>query len=354
VRKAAVLYFLIFTVELFSQSDTAKNGELTISGLVDVYYSYQFSDPKQAVKSDLFYNYKRNNTFDINLALVKVNYIESNLRCNVGFMAGSYAEYNLASESSLAQKIYEANAGVRLSKKHEVWLDAGVLPSHIGLEGVLANDNISLSRSITAENSPYFETGARLSYTSKNKKWYLSALALNGWQHISKVSGSNIVSFGTQATYKVNQYHTLNSSSFIGSDKPDTVKAFRYFHGFYWQYIKRKFTSQFTFDIGFESNKRDRNYQSWYGTNWLLKYNALSRFSIIGRAEYYNDYSNVLIPLNFKDALAGSFGIEYKIYNHACIRFEGRGITSANNIYKQYFDRFNTQVFLTSALSVWF
>jgi Putative beta-barrel porin-2, OmpL-like. bbp2 len=354
MKLSTVLFSLIFTVELFSQSDTSKKGVLTMSGFVETYYSYQFSIPKQDLKSELFYNYKRNNTFDINLALLKANYSNENVRANIGFMAGSYAEYNLASESSLAQKIYEANAGVKLSKKHDIWLDAGVLPSHIGLEGILSNDDLALSRSLIAENSPYFETGARLSYTSKNKKWYLATLALNGWQRIKKVKGSDAISFGTQVIYKVNQYHTFNSSTFIGSDKPDSLSSLRYFHDFYWQYSKDRFTSQFTFDFGFEKDKTRTHYQSWYGSAWLVKYNLFSKFGLTGRAEYYNDYSHVLLPVSFIDAISTSFGLEYRISPQANIRLEGRSISSTNAIYQQYFDRYNTQTFLSSALSVWF
>jgi Putative beta-barrel porin-2, OmpL-like. bbp2 len=354
MRSAIVLFFLVFIGEIFSQSDTSNKGTIAISGLVDAYYSYQFSTPKQDLKSDLFYNYKRNNAFDINLVLLKANYSDERVRANIGFMSGSYAEYNLASESSLAQKINEANVGVKLSKKHDIWLDAGVLPSHIGLEGVLSNDNIALTRSLTAENSPYFETGTRVSFTNKDKKWYIAALALNGWQRIKKVNGSNAISFGTQVIYKINQYHTFNSSTFIGSDKPDSLKSSRYFHDFYWQYSKNRFTSQFTFDFGFEKDKIRTDFKSWYACSWLVKYNLFSKFSLTGRAEYYNDYSNVLIPASFVDAISASLGMEYKINPHANIRIEGRNISSTNVIYKQYFDRYNTQTLLSSALVVWF
>jgi hypothetical protein len=354
MKLITVLFFMVSIVEIFSQSDTTIKGSITMSGLVDVYYSFQFSNPKQDLKSDLFYNYKRNNAFDINLVLLKANYSDEKVRANIGFMAGGYAEYNLAAESSLAQKIYEANVGVKLSNKHNIWLDAGVLPSHIGLEGVLPNDNIALSRSLTAENSPYFETGARLSYTNKNKKWYLAALALNGWQRIKKVNGSRALSFGTQVTYKVNQYHTFNSSTFIGSDKPDNLKSLRYFHDFYWQYSKSRFTSQLTFDIGFEKDKTSIDFKSWYASALLMKYELFSKFSFTGRAEYYNDYSNILIPSSFVDAISSSLGVEYRISPHANIRIEGRSISSKNRIYIQYFNRFNTQTFLSSALSVWF
>jgi hypothetical protein len=49
-------------------------------------------------------------------------------------MVGTYPQYNLASEQPLLKNIYEANIGVKISKKHNLWIDMGIMPSHIGFE----------------------------------------------------------------------------------------------------------------------------------------------------------------------------------------------------------------------------
>jgi hypothetical protein len=74
--------------------------------------------------------------------------------------------------------------------------------SHIGFESAIGKDCWNLTRSILADNSPYYESGAKLSYTSKNEKWFISGLILNGWQRIQRVEGNNLPAFGHQLTFK--------------------------------------------------------------------------------------------------------------------------------------------------------
>ena len=57
---------------------------------------------------------------------------------------------------------------------------------------------MNLTRSLAAENSPYFETGAKISYTSDNGKLFLSGLVLNGWQRIARLEGNQTLAFGHQ------------------------------------------------------------------------------------------------------------------------------------------------------------
>jgi len=61
-----------------------------------------------------------------------------------------------------------------------------------------------VTRSTLADNSPYFETGEKLSYTSDDSKWFASGLILNGWQHIQRPDSNTTPSIGYQLTYKTN------------------------------------------------------------------------------------------------------------------------------------------------------
>jgi hypothetical protein len=105
---------------------------------------------------------------------------------------------NYAAESGVLKNIYEANVGVKISKHKNLWIDAGILPSHIGFESAVSKDCFTLTRSMQAENSPYFESGAKISYTSDNGKWFVSGLVLNGWQRIQRIDG-NYRSFWSSA-----------------------------------------------------------------------------------------------------------------------------------------------------------
>lgn len=91
------------------------------------------------------------------------------------------------------------------------------VPSHIGFESAISKDCWTLTRSILAENLPYYEAGTRLSYTTKNEKWYLIALLLNTGQRIRQEPCNNKPAFGTQATYSPTDRFSIKWSTFTGN-----------------------------------------------------------------------------------------------------------------------------------------
>jgi hypothetical protein len=158
----------------------------TWSGYIEPYYSFDFSQPESGNLPGFLYSFNRHNEFNINLGFIKANYSSRKVRANAALAVGSYMNANYSAEPGVAQHILEMNAGLRLSPKHDLWLDAGVFGSHIGFESAIGKDCRNLTRSMMAENSPYFESGAKITYNSRNKKWLLSALMLNGWQRIKR------------------------------------------------------------------------------------------------------------------------------------------------------------------------
>ena len=213
-----------FTGSLAHAEDKKPDTALTFNGYAETYYSYDFNKPINNTKPPFIYSYNKNNEVSVNLAFVKGSYNTDSVRANLALAGGSYMNTNYASEPGVLNNIFESNVGLNLSKNNDLWLDAGVFSSHIGFESAVGKDNWTLTRSLAAENTPYYETGAKISYTSKNDVWFVSALVLNGWQHIRRVEGNSSPSFGTQVTYKPSAKVTLNWSTFIGNNKPDNDK----------------------------------------------------------------------------------------------------------------------------------
>lgn len=158
------LAFLIST-QLIAQ-DSSK-GPLIISGYIDAYYQYDFNKPATNNRPGFIYSHNRHNEFNANLAFLKASYSAESVRVNLALAAGTYMNANYASEPGVLKNIYEANAGVKLSKTLNLWLDAGIFASHIGFESAISKDSWTLTRSILADNSPYYEAGAKIGYTSK-------------------------------------------------------------------------------------------------------------------------------------------------------------------------------------------
>jgi len=333
--KFRILVFLsLISQQVFSQNDTLK--KLNFSAYGELYYSYDFSNPQNHEKSNFLYNHKRHNELNSNLILVKANYLDKNYRANIGLMAGNYPQYNLSAEPTWAQFIYEANIGVKISKKENIWLDAGVMPSHIGFESAISADCWTLTRSLLAENSPYYETGIKLSYISKNEKLNISALYLNGWQKISKPDYIQKPSFGTQITYKPYEKIVINYSIFIGSEKPDSINSFRHFHNFYMQYEPtNKFGIIAGFDIGMDKFSMN-TYGTWYSPVLIIRHRLNKKTRIALRGEYYNDPKQIIIStgtINGFRTCGLSSNIDFDLNDKIRLRVEGKMFHSKDKIF---------------------
>lgn len=332
----SALAFLLSTLHIFAQSD--HQSPLTISSYAEIYYLHDFNRPLSNTRPGFVYSHNRTDEVNVNLAFVKANYTNDRLRANVALAAGTYMNANYAAETGVLKNIYEANVGIKLSKRHELWLDAGIMPSHIGFESAIGKDNWTLTRSLLADNSPYFETGTKLNYTSADGKWYLAALYLNGWQRIQRVDGNTTPAFGHQLTFKANDAITLNSSSFIGSDKADSVRQMRYFHNFYAQFqLNERLGIIVGFDFGAEQEEKGSSkYHTWYTPIIIARYGLTQNLSITARGEYYQDKEGVIIstenPAGFS-TWGYSMNVDYQLFPNVVWRTEIRRLASKDEIF---------------------
>lgn len=360
--KVKMLLFILASFPIYkpvAQDSVMRKQPLSWLAFIDTYYSYDFNRPENHEKPSFIYNHNRHNEVTINLALLKFSYSTENVRGNLGLMAGTYAQYNLASEPEMLRSVYEANVGLKLSRKNNIWIEAGIFPSHIGFESAVSSDSWTLTRSMLAENSPYYEAGVRLSYHSKNEKWFLSGLILNGWQRIRRVDGNNSVAFGSQITFKPTEQVLINWSSFLGNDKPDSSKSVRHFNNLYSIFqLSRAFGITIGLDIGLEQRRRISSGPGvWCGPIILCRFTANEKWTFVARAEYFNDKKGVIVPAVNQSAfqVAGSsIGVDYNISKSAVWRIEARHLKSRNPYFVRGTSFATSNTFFTSSLSIAF
>ncbi|WP_375378183.1 outer membrane beta-barrel protein [Hymenobacter cellulosilyticus] len=206
------------------ETPTLLPAGLRVYGFADAYYGYDFTGKSQQ-RPGFLYSHNRANEFALNNAVLGVRYEEARVRGAFALHTGTYVEANYANEPPVLRNIYEAYAGFRPTAKS--WLDLGVFSSHIGFESAISKDNWTLTRSLMAENSPYYETGARFTYEF-SPKLTATALVLNGWQQIRDVNRAK--SLGTQLQWKPTDKLLLNSSTYYGNDqRPGTAGAGAFF-----------------------------------------------------------------------------------------------------------------------------
>ncbi len=330
---------LLFRITATAQDSTKEQtNPLSFNGYAEAYYSYDFNKPVDNNRPSFMYSHNRHNEFTVNLAYVKGSYNAERTRANIAIAVGTYMNANYAAEPGVLKNIFEADAGVKISKNKNLWIDAGIMPSHIGFESAHSPDCWILTRSILADNSPYFESGAKIAYTADDNKWLLSVLALNGWQRIQRVPGNSLMSWGIQITFKPSDKATLNYSTFLGTDKPDSLRLWRYFHNTYGIFqINNKIGLILGFDIGQEQvSKGSSKLNTWYSPVGILRITPNNNWAIAFRAEYYSDENGVIIytgTTNGFKTFGASLNVDRVINSHFLWRTEVRTLRGKDAIF---------------------
>lgn len=300
--------------------------KLEFSGFAELYYGYDFDDNTSGSRYPFLFNHNRKNRVAVNLALIKAAFQSGRFRANLGLQQGTYPQDNYSAEPKALRWIHEANLGYALNSEKTVWLDVGVMPSHIGFESAVSTENLTLSRSIIAENSPYFETGAKLSW-QKSERWYFAFLYLNGWQRIQNIQGRNNPSFGTQATFAPSEKILFNWSTFLGTDQSIEAGTSLYFSNFF---VDWKPANNWHLIAGLDVGKRtlelegDRN---WWGASFILQRRLTERIASAIRYEYYHDPFQAIAPSNVNEGIQTnglSLNSDWKIGQLLTFRLEGR------------------------------
>lgn len=340
VRSLFLLLLWFSTTLLYAQNDSTwqQKPTLNLSGFLDVFYVYDFNQPQGTERQPFLFNHNRHNEFNLNLGFVKLELEHTKYRANLALQTGTYSNDNYSAEPGLLKNIFEANVGLSLNKKNNLWIDAGVFASHIGFESAISTDNWSITRSLLAENSPYFLSGAKLTY-NPNDKLEIAGLIVNGWQRIQRLQGNSLPSFGTQINFSPTEQVTLNWSTFIGTDDPDTTRRMRYFNNFYGQF---QFTDKFGliagFDIGTQQRTKNSSvYDLWFSPVLIGQYSINKTWKIAIRAEYYQDETGIIIktvtPNGFKTT-GLSLNLDYSPTENIICRLEGRWLNSRDQIFE--------------------
>lgn len=357
-----LIYLALSSKNANAQKDSTNNkpNPLTTHFYVEAYYCYDFDQPGNNTLPDFVSTFNKHNEVAINLAYIKESYNTDRVRANLALGVGTYMNASYAAEPGVLKNIYEADAGVKLSEKKNIWIDAGVMPSHLGFESSYSPDCWNLTRSILADNSPYYETGARLSYTFNNSKWYIACLALNGWQRIERPDGNSTFSGGTQLTYNPTNKVTLNYSTFVGNDYPDNIKKERIYHDFYGIFqITKKIGVITGIDYGMEQKfTGSTTWNDVLGLAFILRYKATNKVTIAARAEHYMDKNGVIIMTGTPDGFNTtgiSANFDYHILDNVLWRIEYKYLKSEDDIFTDKSgNALNTDMFATTSFCITF
>lgn len=342
-----------------AQDTTKTSGKLTFSGYAEIYYGFDFNRPADNNRPSFVYSHNRHNEVNLNLGFIKANYDNGMIHANLALMAGTYANANLAAEPGVLKNIYEANAGIKLSGSSNLWLDAGVFSSHIGFESAVSKDCWVLTRNIASENTPYYESGARLTYTTNNGIFTLAGLYLNGWQRITRQNDNSKPAGGLQLIFKPSAAVTLNYSNYLGTEGADSVRLRRFYNNFYGIFqLSHAVGLTLGFDYGLQQKDRGSSqYNHIISPVAIARYQFAGKWAVAGRYEYYQDKNAIFIastaPHGFSTS-GYSVNLDYAPVTNAVIRLEGKLYSSKDETFVKDGEMVNTDPLITASFAVSF
>jgi hypothetical protein len=262
------------------------------------------------------------------------------VRGRLALQAGTSVQSNYAGEPgfgsvggpTLSRHIQEAIAGLRLAEG--LWVDAGIYLSHIGGESWISRDNPTYTRSLIADYSPYYQAGARLTWTASSRVT-AQLNVVNGWQIISENNGAKSV--GLRLDVAATSRATFSLYNLLGNEQPDTLPSrLRAFQGASLKLVPSdKVTLVGTFDFGWQDGPAGSG-STWYGAALIGRVQASSRVAVAARLERYQDPDQVIIATGTANGFqvnGGSIGFDLAPAANLLWRIEARAFDSKDAIY---------------------
>jgi hypothetical protein len=315
--------------------DTTRHVEW--SGFVDTYYAYDGGRPDNF---DRVFTTQaaRHSEFNVNLAHVAVALTSDRLRGRMALQAGTSVQSNYGAEpangtvsgGTLSRHIQEATAGYRVGTG--LWVDAGIYFSYIGGEGWISRDNLTYTRSLVAEYSPYYLSGARLTWQPHGTPFTVQLHVMNGWQNVSETNHDKAV--GGRIAWQATKALTLSYANFIGNELPDSVPAqTRVFNQVLGKLaLPSGFVAQGQFDYGRQGSS------DWFGWTVTARQPLSATLAIAGRLEQYSDPDQVIIVTGTPNAFRGagaSLGLDVGRAAGVLWRTEVKGLRTSSELFPQ-------------------
>ncbi len=211
----------------------AESPRLEIHGFVDGYFTWNTNQP--ADHANFFpgvgTSAKRDHEVALNLAQVSLELAPQPVGFKLALGYGNAMEVvhaaevrGVATSPDAWRNVVQASLQWQTGLGRGLLLEAGVYPSHIGMEAFQSKDNWSYTRSWLGELSPYYQTGLKLAYPLSGR-WSAQMHLLNGWQVIADNNRGK--SLGAQLAYNTDRF-SVSWNGIVGpelADNDDDLRA---------------------------------------------------------------------------------------------------------------------------------
>lgn len=309
---------------------------VTVDGLVDTYYSYNFNKTIGANPfGNAFYNFNTaNNSFTLSLAEVNINAKMGEGSANVDLISGSTVGFLGLPYGIIRQAYVEWATG-------NLTVDMGQFVTHMGQEVIESTSNWNYSHSLLFSYAiPYFHTGLRATYAF-DPKFSASGYVYDGWNQGIAGDTNGSKTYGWMLMGVPDPSLTIMFNGIWGP-VPNAGGAAIYGVGAVANGGANRFVGEVVVDwsatdkLSFEA---DYNYGSddapsagvtgdiWKGLAVYARYQLSSSWAIALRGEDYIDTLGLTVGVptaNGLDMKEGTLTLENTISSNLVLRLEGR------------------------------
>ncbi|MCX7633492.1 MAG: porin [Turneriella sp.] len=350
--KRASLLAVYVVASIGAQPPVQHNGKnlpAQFSAYIDTYWAASALRPASSDRQFLT-QAARDREFNINLAHVagalEQEKIRGRLALQFGTSVNANYQHELTTEKYSNQfshrNLQEAFAGYRLLPK--LWLDAGIFFGHIGVENWISHKNWNYTRALMADNTPYYSTGAKLSYAA-TPNLELQFLVLNGWQVITPTNRDPAL--GSKLVWILHPQWKLSHASFAGNAAPTAATTeYRFYSNLILEYSPLK-VLQFALsaDAAVQKNPTGESYRHWYTGALHVCYVFAQHWNVALRWDYFLDKEQVLIQTGSENGfqvVSSTVTINFQPEELLLLRGEYRNFFSKDSIYR-FSDRVSAQ-----------
>ncbi len=277
------------------QEPAAGSPRLEVHGFVDGYFTWNTNQP--ADHANFFpgvgTSAKRDHEAALNLAQVSLELAPQPVGFKLALGYGNAMEVVHAAELRGAatspeawRNVVQASLQWRTGLGRGLLLEAGVYPSHIGMEAFQSQDNWNYTRSWLGELSPYYQTGLKLAYPL-SERWSAQLHLLNGWQVIADNNRGK--SLGAQLAYNAERL-SLSLNGIVGPElaaDDDDLRALGDVVAT-WK-ATRSLSLGFSADLAGEQRPAGESAR-WAGLGLYARFSpSESRTALALRGEHYDD-----------------------------------------------------------------
>ncbi|PTL84926.1 porin [Vitiosangium sp. GDMCC 1.1324] len=303
-------------------------------GGVDFYYGYNFNRPADGANfiPGTGTTGKRDNAFSINLASLGLSLDPAPVGLHVLVGIGTAMEVVHAAEpvgTAIGPQVWRYLQQASLSYAHgPLTLEAGVYPSHIGLETFQSQANWTYTRSWMGELSPYYQTGLKGTWKFSDA-WSAQLHLLNGWQTIGENNRGKAL--GTQVAYSGDRL-SASFNTFIGEEGSGDATGLRLFGDLVATYkVTDAFSVSGTTDVGTQ-HRPGQDAALWYAAGLNARVQIAKPVAVAARAEVFHDRDG-LISGTAQRLVEGTVTLEVKPAEHLVLKLEARHDRSTADVF---------------------